>query len=1299
MDSIYEKENSQISSNTKYQQSPGVESVLSYASNVDRIFGGDVNHQTGTYIFQISLLDIVANSQKGPNLQLNLSLNQKSRSDTGFSRGMEANLTHLDTGNELLRLSSGEAVKVDLLGVKAGEIVPLSDARITDFKLVKINEERFEVYYKSGEVETLVKHSNVDDVAWIKYKDATADKGKLYLVFEYDRYTQQLKSIKDKQGFFYFSRQDHPQYDYAFDLMQGRRVMHVLSTSDGVQFSKPDKPSAAKLWTKVFYSARNLPTQISSIDYFYGRRDTLTYQGTLLKCPTGEMGVPGMPVVEQMDVTDLNQEEALLTRTRYSYGEKNDNNYLGYNGKSFTNEGMTAYSDYMCNLKGNYFYAVTVTEKSLGKEPDRITTFKYDKYHNMVESKMESGGCVQSTTLAYHLVDYGYDVPFNEQDKRCRLPRLQTITYQDAEGSRSETTEYNFDDYGNPLLEHDLQTGLRSEFQYYDTTDGSIKGCPAYTFVHFVMRQRRWHPLERLANTISYTYKLLPNATNTVAIETKTFHEAAQQDTYSFNDDGTLKQQKTSLNGYVSIIDHTYDYTYSTDECSECFAHTITLSASDLSGESHTQFNVLDALTGNRLILTQQGSTLENVFYPDGRLYTETADKGGEYEAVKTYVYEDALHQSSVTDPNGNILATIYDARSRLRESLVTVIDWSLNEHVVETRQYNGLGQVISGTQYDVVADNDPTFAEQSTLTLSMSAVYDGWGNPTVNHQDGRQEVKYQNPVSQRSYQAVVGMPYQVIVLSEDKRTQTRTDCKPDGTVLAQDIQRMDTFERVKVRTDKYGLRTDMCYDVFDRVITENRPGQYIQYSYSPYSSEALVIDIALNRKSLGMQKYDPFGRLLMTSVGGRDTHYRYPAGSLYSDQRTLANGTIQPLSFISGAKAYESAGSYSYTYDPNLAICTSAEKDGVETQITYRFDSLPDTEISNGHTTQYFYSLLGKPTAIVSSTGIKQTTLYDAQGRIDSEKVHNNNNLLCETLYEDYDDCGRPGRITTTREGQTLTRTTDWDEFPSRLYHEADLSTGEMLTEAVTFYDNGLIHKRAYTLGNQSLDESFIYDEFSRLTYWQGKGSMAPVDDKGRKLSEQFFEYDSFNNLTKLTSFYINSEDEIRTLHYNNPDPCQLSLIDVQIGQDIQTWFIPEYDDFGNMLNDEKNSTYTYDVSGLIESVTPQSGGKIQYRYDGLGRLDQIQPDDQSTLIRRYAGQSLLVEQQGDYLRHYQRHADGGIVGKTLLNAGEIHQHTWYQNNAKGSPLRVSGSDSFTQDYSYSAFGIQSVITTPSDK
>ncbi|NRD75254.1 hypothetical protein HQQ94_18915 [Shewanella sp. VB17] len=1283
-----------IEQEAKPRDSEDSNSVLSYAANVDQIFTGEVNPQTGQYIFQVSLLNAVANNQLGPELTLNLTFNQQSSADVGFGPGLFPNLTSLDLEHDLLTLFSGESIKFDLYSLDIGEEASVLDARVSDLTLIKTGSEQFEVHYKTGEVEVLEPIKSGEDIFYIKERFSSADKNQQRKIsYSYNNYLY-LEKIKDGNDIIWFERNEYPSYTHKLLLASGRLAFHIHD-DDVLKLSKPDSPDASIIWSSLESDEQQgVPLRIEKVNYYYGRVDELTYRDEPLDMPVeGDDGV-GLPAVEKIEIKDPHQGDAVLSQTNYDYNPLNDgHNHLGAQADSSYAD-YDANSDYLCNVKGEYYYAVSTTELSLDKSaPDRLTINTYDKYHNLITSEVSSGGCVETTTTDYFLGNSGYDVLFSDQDVRCNLPRRQVVSYKDTAGSRSQAITFEYDTYGNMLSQFDEQTSIQTDYIYY-SAEGE-QGCPAYEFVHFAKVERIWHPTDRLTQTTHYTYQLLVGSDSTVFPLSETFVEGNQTITYGYDADGRIQEQVINLNGHLTTSSYRYIV------ADEAVQQAGVLTTSGETGESFISNLHLDVLTGATLHQERQSLGITRIYYPDGRVHTETVDKDGAYESSKTYTYQDNEHTGTVTDAAGTQILSRYDALSRPVKRYLTLPSsaWdSINGFLMEERQYNGLGQCTDGRQYDVLHADDPTSGEQGELSLSASVSYDGWGNKTITYPD-RVEQEVESPVTQISYQRVVGQSYETTQLSDDQRTQTITYCDADGTHLIQEVQRTDSFGRAIYMADRFGGESELYYDAFDRLVLKRYNDQEVRYDYSLQTSDALISQIRVNFRTVGLQTYDGFGRLISTGVGARQLGYDYRTGEMYAYQRQLPNAQIQALTYVPAIQSYKTIDDQAFEFDALSGLCTQATKGGQTSTLTYRFDGLPLTEQDNDHSLTYWYSLLGKPTAIVSDSGLVQTSIYNPQGQIETVKTQFAGTPVTSTEYE-YDVTGRPQMATTTHNNETQIKTINWDDYPLSLTVTTSLSNQAELTELLTFNPNSLLASRTSSLGgNQHVTESYIYDNFGRLTEWSVEGELAPIDAQGRRLSHQHFEHDAFNNLKKMVTSFIGDEnDETREHHYaDKSDPCLLTQIDIKTGDGpISDWFIPEYDDFGNMTNDEKETLYQYNNQGLLSSATPLGEEATAYLYDALGRLSQITPPDEASLNRHYSSGALLFEQQGDYLRHYQRHVGEKVVSHCVFNLDDnsLVQQAWYQSNAQGSPVQSIISGDTSHLYSYTTFGEQYEIT-----
>jgi hypothetical protein len=74
--------------------------VFTYANNYNGFATGDVNERTGSFDFSIHLLKINANKLKGPELEINTSIDTFNQQDHGFGPGLKLSLSKIDLTNQ-----------------------------------------------------------------------------------------------------------------------------------------------------------------------------------------------------------------------------------------------------------------------------------------------------------------------------------------------------------------------------------------------------------------------------------------------------------------------------------------------------------------------------------------------------------------------------------------------------------------------------------------------------------------------------------------------------------------------------------------------------------------------------------------------------------------------------------------------------------------------------------------------------------------------------------------------------------------------------------------------------------------------------------------------------------------------------------------------------------------------------------------------------------------------------------------------------------------------------------------------
>ena len=572
---------------------------------------------------------------------------------------------------------------------------------------------------------------------------------------------------------------------------------------------------------------------------------------------------------------------------------------------------------------------------------------------------------------------------------------------------------------------------------------------------------------------------------------------------------------------------------------------------------------------GNLIKTTQPDKTTQRAAYnKNSQLISATDALGGK----TTYTYNANGNRLTVTDPAGNQTTSEYDAVGRL------------------ARETNALGGVTEYTYDEVglpLSVTDPTGATQTmtydlagnllTRTLdsgaTISAEYDSMGNVTrqVNALGGVTEISYDllgnitsvtDPMGARTEYAydangnllnVTDEPGNITSYTYDALGRVVSETAPDGGVTAFAYDSVGNLVSV---TDALGYVTRYAYDANGNLASmTDALGQTVTLSYDKNGNAT-----AVTQKNGGVlaTTYDKAGRAIAeTDANGHTTRYSYnkagQVASVTDAQGQKATFSYDALGNITKIIAPGNSIT-SYAYDTAGRTVSMADPEGCVTLYSYNEDSQIASVMVNGNETAYEYNAAGNVSAVTDAEGrrvtfaydlnsnlteilypdgSKETTEYDALGRVIMSIPRTG--LATAYLYDamgnvismsqgeqittyEYDLLGRLVAMTTP-DGSVTTYAYD---ALGNLISETDplgntttfAYNAESLLELVT-YANGATQRLAYDLAGNVMGETdaegntkqYRYDRVNRLT--------AVIDEAGRKTS---YAYDAQDNIARVT-------------------------------------------------------------------------------------------------------------------------------------------------------------------------------------
>jgi RHS repeat-associated protein/uncharacterized repeat protein (TIGR01451 family) len=539
---------------------------------------------------------------------------------------------------------------------------------------------------------------------------------------------------------------------------------------------------------------------------------------------------------------------------------------------------------------------------------------------------------------------------------------------------------------------------------------------------------------------------------------------------------------------------------------------------------------VLDQKLGATSVTDPNGNTLTinagGVIHSGGKSVPFTRDPQGRITQISDpngnalhYSYNGAGDLASVTDRAGNVTSFNYDSTHLLTD----VID-PLGVQAVRN-SYDDAGRFLSSTDAN---GNTTTFTHQ--VEANRETLTDRLGNPTLYEYD------------------------------DDGNVIHVTD--PLGNTISYTY---DANDNQLTQTDALGHTLSFTYDAEGNRLTEKDPlGNVTRYSYNDRRQPLTVTD---PRGGVTTSAYDASGNLLsQTDPAGKTTSYTYNA-----------QGQMLSMTDPLGAKttfAYDANGRVSSQTD-GLGNITSFTYDANGNQLT---QSLSRTMSDGSHEaliTQYQYDANNRRIKTTYPDGTFTRVAFNAMGKR-SDSI----DALGRTTHYDYDDSGR------------LIKTTYPDQTFESITYDAD---GHRLT----FTDRaGRVMSYLYDRAGKLVKTTYPDQTFTQMVYDAAGRTLQTIDALNQSVS---FGYDDAGRQTSITDALNH------TTHFGyDPAGNQISATDAL---NHATGFV--YDAVGRLIRtnypDQTADLISYDAMGRPLSKTDQAGKQSGFGYDPLGRLTTV--------------------------------------------------------------------------------------------
>lgn len=1288
-----------------------------------------VDPRTGLFNINMPLANLVGNDNLGPSLDLNLSYNPLSNSNSGFGKGFSISISNYNIREKLLTLSSGERCKV----IDTNNQLIIRQKHLDTFRFEKFYDKNaYKITYKSGVTEILSGPQDAYDIK-VPMEIYSPAGHKLTLKWEYMGSIPRLISIADQNT--NLLQISYPGQESVWTTVkvwpdtQETYEMVFKFSNDNLRQIDNNALNQPLSWNfgydrvdKDYYLIDKIKTPTGLVDQVY-------YKAGGMKFPDNAR-LPALPCVSRHVQYPGFGQPAIETLYEYS-----DHNYLGYGS---TVEWKPDEDNLYGVLNGYEYYSREICK---GEGTEVQTKRTYNNFHLLTREEMRQGNVSRTTETEYYARPA---ISFDDQPAQFQLPKKQTTTYRDTskpvgKDSRSQETITEFDQSGN-LIKKIIPDGTVTTLEYYNKA--GEEGCPKdpYGFVRFLKKetiQPILHPSGFLFPTYTthYTYESFGTRSNewVKSVVLLTQQDLKRDEKPIWTKTTTYVNNPTSAeHGRISDIQTKQ---YDLDKPAQFYT-----SQEHFSFKIHGEVLYQEvAYTGhdglkssikkeqsryNGKLISEtdsQGNKSSYLYDKLGRMTSRILNGGTEYENTITTVYSliknsqgDITEISTTqTDPKGNKKRTYFDGMGRTLKQARNDVDSSVvktsDESFIDIlkQDYDALGRKKKVTTSDYLRSEQ---ISQTQISLTAELFYDTWGeNHLIKFSDGNMEyslydpiliesisytqsVDKENPIVQGKQKVkynLQGLP--VFITYYDEKDQEQ------GSIQ----QFYDGLGRLRHYTDELGQGTHYEYDALNRVVSQTLPDNtVITKAYAQHSGKTLITGIGVRDPQgqtylLGEQSFDSLDRLTSGKNGGRKYLYQYKGNSPTPSKVTTPSGEILNYDYIpqlgnalKELKYKENSQRQLFTYDKLTGLCTEAQQSqGMARSMEYSPSGLIKREGftpfgGQSQSTSYTYSLQGRLTSYVDVSGAHQKYGYDAFGR----HILTDDPLVKVELK--YDKLSRLiERMTTNKStGACMKQAFTYDAFNREVKREITLNNDSVvLIESSYLLNDQLDHritKRAKTVLRK---EDFTYDARNRLTQYTCSGSELPEDSYGKAIQKQSFTYDALGNIKECVTEFESGSDKA-TFKYENPkDPTQLSAVS-HSHVDYPKSIALQYDANGRLIQDEASRVLSYDPLGRLSDLEVKGTKRGTYVYDALDNLvgQKINENDERALY--YFGDVLVneIHHKAGKKEHIRLIKDGNatmaIYGNDTLKLTAT--------DVMGSLLSAMSSQGSREDFRYAPYG-----------
>jgi RHS repeat-associated protein len=425
----------------------------------------------------------------------------------------------------------------------------------------------------------------------------------------------------------------------------------------------------------------------------------------------------------------------------------------------------------------------------------------------------------------------------------------------------------------------------------------------------------------------------------------------------------------------------------------------------------------------------------------------------------------------------------------------------------------------------------------------------------------------------------------------------------------------------VQSMTNPDGTHLFFTYDTQGRVLTVSHDGGTGTLTYAYNGLGQISVTDADGQKVV-----------VSTDAFGQTARVLGPLNGVisfsYDQNRNLAQYTVSGNATTTIAR--DALGNQIQTVDPLGNVVSS--------QYTQNLNQLQNVTGPNGNSVLSFaYDSHGN---LITQTTADQAAghyLYDSRGNLTQKTdaaanvtkySYDSKNLLTHVVYQDGSTVDYAYDA-----HRNLITITDASGVIAQTYDAADRVT------SVVYPDGRSLHY-SYDAGGRAT-QILTQDGFATNYHYDAVGRLASTTDASGNTTVAY-QYDAVNRLSRRTL----GNGEYTTYAYNGRSQVT-SLINHAADGTIESQYVYTYDSQGRpltMTTNEGTTTYGFDATGQLTSVTLPDGRVIHYQYDAAG--NRIAVNDGGTETDYSTNSANQYTDVG--ATHYTYDANGNLATKT---------------------------------------------------